>query len=233
MHTAIATSHGTCICTKKIFPSLEAAQTFAERLLQYPDSGPKQRAYECSEISGNYHLTRLPEGVYEEITVAKNTVSSPIYKLGAPEERKSKYADKHAEFVALHEQGMSIQRIADQTGVPYNNVHGYLRYHGHIDSPPKTTTKAPTTITELEEQERKYREIKAEADRALANIEAKKAELTEAGRLKSFPGEHGLIVIKRHDDFLRLPIDVAHTLVKELSTFLTQVDTSPATPAQQ
>jgi transposase-like protein len=229
MQSAVATAPELCSCSKKkrIFASLEAAQAFeAGNRTKY--NSLKQRAYECEEVSGTYHLTSLPIEAYDEITVGKNTVSSQIYTLGAPEgNKRTKHSPKHAEIKALKQQGVPVSEISRRTGVPCASVYAYLRSHGPIDSPrgtTKATTKPPTTLEELEKQEQQAQQIVADAERMLANVKSKRSQIIEESRVKVFDGQNQKVTISHHGEFVNLTIDQAYELLTNLTNYLDKAD---------
>src|SRR5258707_2073348 len=144
--TVATTTIETCPTKKKCFVSRQAAEKFEEENhLKYPEQ-VSQYVYACEDCD-NWHLTtQSPES---------RALGSSLRPIESVEPTCG--TDKREEVRKLKLQGVSLPKIAEQTGVPYQTVRNWCVDAGlHAVTVQKargTEIKAASTVESLSQEE--------------------------------------------------------------------------------
>ncbi len=206
--TMATTTIETCPTKKKCFVSREAAEKIEEENhLKYPEQ-VRQYVYACEDCD-NWHLTtQSPE------SRALRSSLRPIESVQPTCGR-----DKREEVRKLKLQGVSLPKIAEQTGVPYQTVRNWC-----VDAGLHTVTvqkargeiKAASTVESLSQEEQAL-------EAQLRELQAKKQRLIEESALKLVPCFDGTgVVIKKQIQTLSLSFADANELVEKLMDYLSE-----------
>ena len=213
--SSMVTQISECITKKKCFPSREAAEQFAANLKSTYPERTQQYAYGCEDCP-NWHLSTLSPEAYE-LSKSRPTPMVP------PADRKD---TKREQILDLKRQGLSINKIARQTGVAYQTAYHHCINAGlHVptslgtSSGTRPSIKPALTVESLSAEER-------ELQTRLDEIQRKRQQLIEAKALKIGPCSQG-IRIEKEGNILTLSFADAEQLIEKLSDYLT----APQPPA--